>query len=104
MSGANPTQLPVTDPKKFLHVSAHPYHLPAAGVDPNVDNLIARGEMCLRGTVVADDGKTFRAAVSKGVTYRRYPVDGRDRREHRAGPTFTFPNHAVIPLRDAVFA
>lgn len=80
---SNPTELPVTDPVKFLHVSAISYHLPGPGKDLHVDHLVARGELLLRGETVKRDGTVVRFAVSKGKTYRRYPDDSRDRREHR---------------------
>ena len=78
------TQHPVTDHKKFLHVSSNVYHLPPIGKDIQVDQLVARGELILMGEIVGKKGAdAVRLARSKGVTYRRYPKDGRDRREHR---------------------
>lgn len=64
-------QKPVTDPKKFLHVSSLPYHLPGPGKDITVDRLVAAGELKLVGEMVSKTGVVTRFAVSKGVTYRK---------------------------------
>lgn len=68
---ANPTALPVTDPKHFLHVSSLPYHLPGPGKDITVDRLVAAGELKLVGEMVNEKGDVVRFAVSKGKTYRK---------------------------------
>lgn len=79
-------QKPVTDPAKFLRVSVECYHLPVSGIDENVDQLVARGELRvdalarLRKPDIIIDPETLveslywplvRVARSKGVTYRK---------------------------------
>lgn len=79
-------QKPVTDPAKFLHVSVECYHLPVHGIDENVDQLVARGELRVdalarsRRPDIIIDPETLveslywplvRVAHSKGVTYRK---------------------------------
>lgn len=96
---------PILPGTKFHHIASQVYHLPLLGADPNVDNLIARGELRDVETVTLADGKQIRVARSKGVTYRRIEAKrkrlGFLRRQARKG--LTFPNRPVMPLRDAVF-
>lgn len=71
---------------RFFHVSTQIYHLPAPGLDPQVDELVARGEfrdivesvmqteithISLKGLPVGGYEIPMRIARSKGVTYRR---------------------------------
>ncbi len=81
LSRIDPTYRPGNNPRrrkpelprevKFLHVSSHPYHLPPAGKDPQVDRLVAAGELKLVGSTTGKDGVEIRFAVSKGVIYRK---------------------------------
>lgn len=70
-----------------MRVSADVAVVPAAGEDPALDEGI-RGDLA-RGLIKSiktflRDGKSYRAVVLKGTTYRRYSqTPGMKRRDHR---------------------
>lgn len=68
------------------HVSSTPLILPAAGVDPHVDEAVLRGDVVIVGKpFTGRDGIRRRYARTKGETFRRYAVvPGMKRRDHRA--------------------
>lgn len=59
--------------QRFAHVSSDIYYLPEAGIDPNVDALIASGQLIVTGIGTRRDGTAVRFARSKGQTYHRPP-------------------------------
>ena len=71
----------------FRHVSSEPVISPAAGEDSHFDDAILRGDLVAIAAGTLKGGAGFRYCVTKGKTFRRYPViAGKKRQDHRRTP------------------
>ena len=68
---------------RLAFVSTQIVTLPPAGLDTSIDRAVIAGQYRDCKLVVLA-GEEKRVGRTKGVTYRRYPAGGLDRREHRA--------------------
>ena len=70
---------------RFRHVSSEPVIGPAAGEDSQFDDAVLRGDLKVIGAGTTKAGVGIRYCMTKGKTYRLYPVvAGKKRRDHRA--------------------
>ena len=69
----------------FRHVSTEPVIGPEKGEDPQFDEAVLRGDLKVIAAGTLKGGVGIRYCVTKGKTYRKYPViAGVKRRDHRA--------------------
>lgn len=79
--------------------------IPVLGADAQADAAVIDGKYRDVVDVKLKDGKETRIGRTKGVAYRTPAAVDKPchKRAVRRGMQFSFPNHPVVPTRDAVF-